>query len=334
MDKAQALRLDACLPQSWWEFAVLHATYLYNRTPVRRLNWRTPYELIYGKVPNVGHLRVFGCGAYVHIPHEVRTNKLAPRSELMVFLGFQDGVKGYLFMRLPNNVLFRGVTAIFDEDMMPKCPTLVKRRFTPIGGKIPTKGNKSPPIPREVEDDDDPPRHQRSPSPSKRDSAENHDDDESAPSPPHTPPRQQKELPPADRQPPPPPRKSGRERKIPMRPVNVYGEKQNPVDIEHELKRRDAGRDQGNAWQRQVPPPIGEQQVPGPSSAPPAHTDHDSPQNIPEDHLAQLAQEGGVEFINYLLIKAVPPDDSLLPSNLREWTFRDILQMPKEQQME
>ena len=35
MDKAQALCLDACLPQSWWEFAVLHAVHLYNRTPIR-----------------------------------------------------------------------------------------------------------------------------------------------------------------------------------------------------------------------------------------------------------------------------------------------------------
>ena len=34
MDKAQALHLDACLPQSWWEFAVLHALHLYNRTPI------------------------------------------------------------------------------------------------------------------------------------------------------------------------------------------------------------------------------------------------------------------------------------------------------------
>jgi len=28
MDKAQALCLDACIPQSWWEFAVLHAVHL------------------------------------------------------------------------------------------------------------------------------------------------------------------------------------------------------------------------------------------------------------------------------------------------------------------
>jgi len=35
MDKAQALRFTACLPQSWWEFSILHAVHLYNRTPVQ-----------------------------------------------------------------------------------------------------------------------------------------------------------------------------------------------------------------------------------------------------------------------------------------------------------
>ena len=34
MEKAQALRFDACLPQNWWEFAVEHAVHLYNRMPV------------------------------------------------------------------------------------------------------------------------------------------------------------------------------------------------------------------------------------------------------------------------------------------------------------
>ena len=56
MDKAQALRLDACLPQSWWEFAVNTATHLYNCTQVRRLKWHTPYELVYGEVPDIEHL--------------------------------------------------------------------------------------------------------------------------------------------------------------------------------------------------------------------------------------------------------------------------------------
>ena len=74
----------------------------------------------------------------------------------MIFLGYPEGVKGYLFMRLPNNVLFKGSTAIFDEEMMPKCPSMVKRRFTPIGDKIPRKTKEVPPIPQETDDEDFP----------------------------------------------------------------------------------------------------------------------------------------------------------------------------------
>ena len=46
MDKAQALHLDSCLPQSWWEFTVLHAVHLYNWTPIRCLGYKTPYEAL------------------------------------------------------------------------------------------------------------------------------------------------------------------------------------------------------------------------------------------------------------------------------------------------
>ena len=72
MDKAQALRLDACLPQSWWKFAVLHAVHLYNRTPIRRLKWKTLFEMVNKSIPDVSHLRVFGTTAYVFLPEDVR----------------------------------------------------------------------------------------------------------------------------------------------------------------------------------------------------------------------------------------------------------------------
>src|SRR5271156_444338 len=51
--------------------------------------------------------------------------------------------------------------------------------------------------------------------------------------------------------------------------------------------------------------------------------------------LSQLAQEGGVNFIQYLLAKAIPHDDTLpQPSQVREWQFRDISKFPREHQEE
>jgi len=250
----------------------------------------------------------------------------------MIFLGYPDGVKGYLFMRLPNNVLFKGTTAIFDEEMMPKCSKTSKRPFTPIGDNIPSK--EDTPVPQEaVDDEDDFPHHRRSPSPDKRDNARDQSDNSPKHSPPHTPPRQQERLPPASRQPPPPPRKSGREQKIPVRPDNVYGDKRNPVDLQREDRRRALGKEPTRDNRQEIPNvPQGEQQqVPGPSSPTTRDSYHDAPPDISESQMAQLAQEGGVGLINYLLAKAVA-DDQPLPntSSPREWTFRDILRMPQE----
>ena len=77
--------------------------------------------------------------------------------------------------------------------------------------------------------------------------------------------------------------------------------------------------------------------VPRPSQQPQPTTpsDTDAPLDDEQAQLLRLAQEEGVRFMNYLLAKAVPPHN-LLPdtSNVREWTFRDILRMPTAQQKE
>ena len=253
----------------------------------------------------------------------------------MIFLGYLEGVKGYLFMQLPNNVLFKGATAIFDEEMMPKCPSMVKCRYTPVGDKIPHKTKEVPPIPQKM-DNEDFPHHRRSPSSDKRDDAEDKNNSSPQHSLPCTLPRQQELLPPAQRQPPPPLRKSGHEQKIPLRPGNIYGDKRNPVELEREDRRRALGKDKEEPPQKVPSAPHNEQpMVPGPSA--PNTRDHycDNPLDITKENMAKMAQEGGVDLIHYLLAKAVADDKSLPNSStLREWTFRDILHMPKVQQEE
>jgi hypothetical protein len=225
MDKAQAMRLHACLPDSYWEFAILHAAHVYNMTPMNQLNWRTPLELLKGEKPSVSHLRVFGCGAYMHLPDETRKGKLQPKSQLMVYLGVSAGSEhNYLFMR-PNNALHTSAHAIFDEYLFPKCSGTQPHKPVSHAPRNPHKdtpnGHESD---SEVIDDDvalpappcQPPVVQppvRTPSPA----------------PPVTPPP----LPPAPVTPPrshpppigPPPLRCGeRECRAPFRPGNIYGE--------------------------------------------------------------------------------------------------------------
>ena len=64
-----------------------------------------------------------------------------------MFISFAEGIKGYLFMRSPNNVVFTAVKALFDETMFPKCPEIQQRGFTPIGDQPSDDSN----IPLEVD---------------------------------------------------------------------------------------------------------------------------------------------------------------------------------------
>ena len=82
------MQLHASCPESWWEFSFETAIHVYNRTPLRRTNWSTPYENIFGKKPDVHYFKTFGCLAWVYTPKESCKNKLVPRSEQMTFIGY------------------------------------------------------------------------------------------------------------------------------------------------------------------------------------------------------------------------------------------------------
>ena len=65
----------------------------------------TPYELWYGKKPNITHLRPFGCTAYVRVPEEVIRGKLNNQSIKCVLLGY-FGHNGYCLLNQSTRRVF------------------------------------------------------------------------------------------------------------------------------------------------------------------------------------------------------------------------------------
>ena len=236
MEKAETMRLQACLPQSWWEFALNHATHVYNRTPSRRLEWRTPSKWLSGIRPSVEHLRVFGSAAYVFIPAEVCVNKMAPKLELMVYLGNHHGGKGWIFMHSPNNVIFSAAQAIFDESLFPKCPKANIRAYTRLQTLAPPpsscskNGNGDCQCPVSGDEEEDKPKvvqqqlapKQETPTPSRGITPPVRDPSPADQPAPVGPPAHEHPI---------------RERKVPVKPGNVYGDK-HPVDIEKSIRRK------------------------------------------------------------------------------------------------
>jgi hypothetical protein len=93
MEKTRAMLQDAGLNDALWGEAIVTANYLRNRSPVAGKP-KTPWEMFFGKRPDVSLLRTFGSTAYVLIPKAKRT-KLDNVSEKGVLVGYAPGGNGY-----------------------------------------------------------------------------------------------------------------------------------------------------------------------------------------------------------------------------------------------
>ena len=89
---ARAMLQHSGLSRGFWAEALDTATHVFNRAPRKGLGWRTPYELLFGRIPDVSHLRVFGCSVWVH---QEKGKKWDPNSKAMVFIGYEPGSKAY-----------------------------------------------------------------------------------------------------------------------------------------------------------------------------------------------------------------------------------------------
>jgi hypothetical protein len=87
VETARAMLNEADLPKIWWAEAVSTAVYLWNRFPTSILKGRSPYEAWNGQKPNLKHLRVFGCKAWVHVPKATR-KKLDNKAIQGIFMGY------------------------------------------------------------------------------------------------------------------------------------------------------------------------------------------------------------------------------------------------------
>ena len=95
------------------------ACYLVNRSPVIPIGLTLPQEVYSGRPLEFFGLRVFGCPAYYLVESHKRT-KLEAKSKKSIFIGYQEGTKGYKLWDPTEKkvVISRNVT--FDESELMK----------------------------------------------------------------------------------------------------------------------------------------------------------------------------------------------------------------------
>jgi len=109
---------QASLPMKYWGECVLTATHLINRMRTKLLKGITPFEVLYGTLPNYDLLRVFGCLCFMSTLKQGR-DKFQPRAETCVFLGYPFGQKGYKVLDLETHKFNVSKDVIFHERVFP-----------------------------------------------------------------------------------------------------------------------------------------------------------------------------------------------------------------------
>ena len=136
-ERGDAMRHEMDLPAAYWEFANATAAYLRNRGVVKDMT-KSPWELWRNQKPKARHLRVFGCPAWVLIPEEKRTTKLAKRAWQGVFVGYKEETDKIYLVWNPTDKKVHEVRFVdFDESKYMK----VKSAITVTIGQIMRRKN-------------------------------------------------------------------------------------------------------------------------------------------------------------------------------------------------
>ncbi|KAJ9516293.1 hypothetical protein QJQ45_001095 [Haematococcus lacustris] len=120
MECVRAMMLASGVPTFFWGFGVMAAAHVHNLRPVAGKPC-TPHEACFGSPPDIHHLRVWGCPAWVHDSEP--SSKLASRGIKGVFVGYEEGGKAYQVWA--EGRLYVSKSVVFDEQA-------VLRRFAPV----------------------------------------------------------------------------------------------------------------------------------------------------------------------------------------------------------
>ena len=108
----------ALVSSTYWTYALATAVYLINRLPTSLLSYKSPFEALFGRTPNYHKSRTFGCQCYPWlVPY--RTNKLQPKSQPCVFLGYSLTQHAFKCLDLHTGKLYLSRHVTFDEHLFP-----------------------------------------------------------------------------------------------------------------------------------------------------------------------------------------------------------------------
>ena len=92
LGSARAMQEHSGMSKGFWAKVMGSAAHILNRIPRRGLDWRMPFELMFGRTPDVSHFRTFGRRAWAY---NEQAKKWDSKALPMVFIGYEAGSKAF-----------------------------------------------------------------------------------------------------------------------------------------------------------------------------------------------------------------------------------------------
>lgn len=123
LKKARCIRIGANLPESPRPEILKTAGHLYSSTPRGRLCRKIPFGYVTGNEPDLSHLRVNSCRAYVLKRNIIRSEKPAERAHPEHFVGY-NSTSAYRIWTPSQNRATRTRDVLFNEEEFDKLKDL------------------------------------------------------------------------------------------------------------------------------------------------------------------------------------------------------------------
>lgn len=133
VESARSMLLSTSLGPHFWAEATACATYILNRTLTSSVKDKTPYEVWYGRKPNLSHIRIFGCDAHVHVAKEGRS-KFESKSVKCQLVGYCEDQKAFRLWNSEKKKIIISRDVIFHE-CITKPEAHLNQNIDPLSAK-------------------------------------------------------------------------------------------------------------------------------------------------------------------------------------------------------
>jgi hypothetical protein len=117
LDPTRSMLKHAGVPLTFWAEAAAVAVYIKKRVLHRALDGISPFQVLYGKKPDISHLQTFGCLAYAQVPAEKR-KKLDDGAKRCVFIRYTETTSIWKLYDITAKQAFTSTDVKFDESTL------------------------------------------------------------------------------------------------------------------------------------------------------------------------------------------------------------------------